>query len=93
MEQALTLRRIADGQSLALAFASGEVDMALNLPVETLSMMETTDGRVVSFPAACQYMMWMNTQTPALSDPRVRRAIDLAVSREYLAVCHCYIDG
>ena len=29
-------------------------------------------------------MMWMNTRSPALSDPRVRRAIDLAVSREDL---------
>ena len=46
----VTLRRIADGQSLALAFASGEVDMAFNLPVETLSMLETTGGRIVSFP-------------------------------------------
>ena len=80
----ITLRRIADGQSLALAFASGEVDMAFNLPVETLSMLEKTDGRIVSFPVAYQYMMWMNTRTPALSDPRVRRAIDLAVSREDL---------
>ena len=80
----ITLRRIADGQSLALAFASGEVDMAFNLPVETLSMLEKTDGRIVSFPVAYQYMMWINTRTPALSDPRVRRAIDLAVSREDL---------
>ncbi len=80
----VTLRRIADGQSLALAFASGEVDMAFNLPVETLAMLKATDGKVVSFPVAYQYMMWMNTRTPALSDPRVRRAIDLAVSREDL---------
>ncbi len=80
----VTLRRIADGQSLALAFASGELDMAFNLPVETLAMLETTDGKTVSFPVAYQYMMWMNTRTPALSDPRVRRAIDLAISRKDL---------
>ena len=80
----VTLRRIADGQSLALAFASGEVDMAFNLPVETLAMLEAPDRKIVSFPVAYQYMMWMNTRTPALSDPRVRRAIDLAVSREDL---------
>ena len=80
----VTLRRIADGQSLALAFASGEVDMAFNLPVETLPMLEAPERKIVSFPVAYQYMMWMNTRTPALSDPRVRRAIDLAVSREDL---------
>ncbi|MEM8582275.1 MAG: ABC transporter substrate-binding protein [Pseudomonadota bacterium] len=77
----VTLRRIADGQSLALAFASGELDLAFNLPVETLAMLADTDGEAVSFPVAYQYMMWMNTKSPALADPRVRRAIDLAVNR------------
>ncbi|MEM1129342.1 MAG: ABC transporter substrate-binding protein [Pseudomonadota bacterium] len=77
----ITLRRIADGQSLALAFASGELDMAFNLPVETLDMLQATDGETVTFPVAYQYMMWMNTRTPALADPRVRRAIDMAVNR------------
>ena len=80
----VTLRRIADGPVSGACFASGEVDMAFNLPVETLPMLETTGGKVVSFPVAYQYMMWMNTRTPALSDARVRRAIDLAVSREDL---------
>lgn len=80
----ITLRRIADGQSLALAFASGELDMAFNLPVETLSMLETAEGETVSFPVAYQYMMWMNSRSPALADPRVRRAIDLAISRDDL---------
>lgn len=77
----ITLRRIADGQSLALAFASGELDLAFNLPVETLAMLEAAEGETVSFPVAYQYMMWMNTAAPALSDARVRRAIDLAVNR------------
>lgn len=77
----VTLRRIADGQSLALAFASGELDLAFNLPVETLDMLAATDGETVSFPVAYQYMMWMNTKSPALADPRVRRAIDLAINR------------
>ncbi len=77
----ITLRRIADGQSLALAFASGELDMAFNLPVETLPMLKDTEGEVVSFPVAYQYMMWMNTESPALADVRVRRAIDMAMNR------------
>ncbi|MBO6759207.1 MAG: hypothetical protein JJ902_22990 [Roseibium sp.] len=81
----VTIRRIADGQSLALAFASGEIDMAFNLPVETLSMFEGRDDQtVMSFPVAYQYMMWMNTRAPALSDVRVRRAIDLAINRDDL---------
>lgn len=78
----VTLRRIADGQSLALAFASGELDLAFNLPVESLSMFDGNRGEAVkSFPVAYQYMMWMNTRSPALDDVRVRKAIDLAVNR------------
>ena len=83
----VTIRRIADGQSLALAFASGEVDLAFNLPVETLTMFEESDGHsVVSFPVAYQYMMWMNTRGPILGDVQVRRAIDLAINRDDLVV-------
>ena len=82
----VTLRRIADGQSMALAFASGELDMAFNLPVETLPMLEATEGETISFPVAYQYMMWMNTRSPAMSDPRVRRAIDLAIDRGDLVI-------
>ncbi|MEM1065873.1 MAG: ABC transporter substrate-binding protein [Pseudomonadota bacterium] len=77
----VTVRRIADGQSLALAFAAGELDMAFNLPVETLAMLEATEGETVTFPVAYQYMMWMNTRTPALADPLVRRAVDMAINR------------
>ncbi|WP_305985170.1 ABC transporter substrate-binding protein [Roseibium sp. MMSF_3544] len=81
----VVLRRIADGQSLALAFASGELDLAFNLPVESLSMFDGTRGEAVkSFPVAYQYMMWMNTRHPALEDVRVRKAIDLAVNRDDL---------
>ncbi len=77
----VTLRQIADGQSMALAFASGELDMAFTLPVETLPMLEAVEGKTVSFPVAYQYMMWMNTDTPALHDVRVRRAIDMGLNR------------
>ncbi|PVH27480.1 ABC transporter substrate-binding protein [Pararhodobacter oceanensis] len=77
----VTLRRIGDGQSLALAFASGEVDMAFHLPVETLPMLAGIEGEAKSFPVAYQYMMWMNTRAGALADVRVRRAIDLVVNR------------
>ncbi len=81
----VTIRRIADGQSLALAFASGEIDLAFNLPIETLSIFDGNDDQsVTTFPVAYQYMMWMNTQSPALSNVLVRRAIDLAINRDDL---------
>jgi peptide/nickel transport system substrate-binding protein len=81
----ITLRRIADGQALALALRAGEIDLAFNLPVESLGMLRAdSDLTVKSFPVAYQYMMWMNTRSEVLSDTRVRRAIDLAIDREEL---------
>lgn len=80
------LRRFADGQALALAMQSGEVDLGFNLPVEALPQLRQTDGVTVkSFGVGYQYMMWMNTTRPALADVRVRRALDLAIDRDLLA--------
>lgn len=79
------LKRVGDAQSLALGFAAGDFDMAFNLPVETLPMVEAAGGKVITFPVSYQYMMWMNTRTDVLSDVRVRKAIDLAINRDDLA--------
>lgn len=81
----IALSRIADGQSLALALRAGELDLAFNLPVETLGLVAADPSLTVrSFPVAYQYMMWMDTREGPLADVRVRRAIDLALSREDL---------
>lgn len=81
----VTLQKIADGQTLALALRGGEVDMAFHLPVETLPLVTADPSvTVASFPVGYQYMMWMNVRDGALADERVRRAIDLAIPREAL---------
>ena len=82
----ITLTRVADPQALALGLMAGELDMAFNLPVESLGMIEARpDLTVESFPVAYQYMMWLNTRRAPLADARVRRAIDLAIDRADLA--------
>ncbi len=76
------VRRIADGQALALAFKAGEVDLAFHLPVETLPMLKADPALAVrTFPVGYQYMMWINTRRGALTDVRVRKAIDIAIDR------------
>ena len=78
----VVIRRVADGQALALAFKAGEVDLAFNLPAETLPMLRADPALAVrSFPVGYQYMMWINTRRGALTDARVRKAIDLAIDR------------
>jgi peptide/nickel transport system substrate-binding protein len=82
---AVRIRRFADTQAMALALDNKEVDLAFNLPVETLPRLRArSDTTVRSFPVAYQYMMWMNNSRPGLDDPRVRRAIDLAIDRKEL---------
>ncbi|MBM3650345.1 MAG: peptide-binding protein [Alphaproteobacteria bacterium] len=84
-KEPVRVRRFADTQAMALAFENGEVDLAFNLPVETLPRLRARrDTTVRSFPVAYQYMMWINTGRPGLHDPLVRRAIDLAIDRREL---------
>ncbi|MEO1104789.1 MAG: ABC transporter substrate-binding protein, partial [Pseudomonadota bacterium] len=76
------LQRLADGQTLSLALRAGEVDMAFNLPVETLASLRADPAlSAKTFPVAYQYMMFHNTAHPALGDVRVRKAIDMAIDR------------
>lgn len=82
---AVTLQRLADGQTMALALRAGELDLAFNLPVETLGLVAADPELTAkTFPVAYQYMMFMNTAHPALADEAVRKAIDLAIDREAL---------
>jgi len=84
--QSVTLIRVSDGQALALGLRSGELDLAFNLPVETLSMLRADDQLTVkSFPVAYQYMMWLNTTRPTLSEKPVRKAIAIAIDRAEIA--------
>jgi peptide/nickel transport system substrate-binding protein len=82
---AVTIRRIGDAQTLALALESGEVDIAFNLASETLARLQRRQGVTVkSTPVAYQYMMLLNTAKAPFDDARVRRAVDLAVERAML---------
>lgn len=80
------IRRFQDGQALALAFRAGELDLAFNLPVESLAALRGAAGRTVkSFPVAYQYMAFLNTRRPGLADARVRQAIARTLDRAEIA--------
>jgi len=81
----IEIRRFPDAQAMALAAQAGEIDLAFNVPAETVPRLQRSDGLTVkSFPVSYQYMAWLNTTRPALGDVRVRRAIDLAIDRSEL---------
>lgn len=81
----ITLRKFGDAQTMALAFEAGELDLAFGLPSEVLSRLKANpDLTVKSFAVGYQYFGFLNTDRPALSDPLVRQAVDLAIDREQL---------
>lgn len=79
-------RRFGDSQSMTLALESGELDLAFGLPSEVVGRLKTNpDLTVKSFPVGYQYLAFLNTARPALTDVKVRQALDLAFDRKELA--------
>jgi peptide/nickel transport system substrate-binding protein len=81
----INLRRFGDAQTMALAFEAGELDIAFGLPAEGLSRLKANPGVAIkSFPVGYQYFGFINNERPAVSDVKVRQAIDLAIDRQEL---------
>jgi ABC-type transport system substrate-binding protein len=80
---AVVFRVITDPNTRAALLESGEVDMALDLPVPTTERLRG-DGRftIYSEPGMRQYYFTLNNTKAPLDDVRVRQAINMAVDRE-----------
>jgi peptide/nickel transport system substrate-binding protein len=79
------IKKFADGQSLSNALADGVLDMAYHLPVGELDRLRAITGITIkSFDVGYQYMMFHNIARAALSDVKVRKALDLALDRNQL---------
>lgn len=84
--QPITIRRFTDSQSMTLALRSGELDMAFNLPPESLGMLRAAPNLTIkTFAVAYQYLAWLNTRRGPLADVRVRQAIAAAIDRDGIA--------
>ncbi len=82
----VTLKRFGDAQAMALAFQSGELDLAFGLPSEIATRLKSDPSLTVkSFAVGYQYFAFLNTTRPAVEDKSVRQAIDLAFDRKELA--------
>lgn len=79
----VVIQEFEDGHALATAFKDQKVDIAFQLPIDTLPDLRNTDGaRIKSFEVGYHYMMFYNTDK--LTDVRIRKAIDLAIDRNAL---------
>ena len=75
----------ADLNSGLARFKAGDLDMQLDLPlsqIQALRMDMPVETRLT--PTLLTYYLALNTTLPKLSDPRVRRALSLAIDREIL---------
>jgi len=85
----VTIQKYASGHELATALEAGQLDLAFHLPVDVLPNLRAQDGITMkSFEVGYHYMMFHNTRATsgsALSDVRVRRAVDVAIDRQALS--------
>jgi peptide/nickel transport system substrate-binding protein len=70
------------------AVLTGQADMSWNVSMETWleGQKRTQEIKVGRFPSLGAYVLWLNAAKKPLDDGRVRRAINLAISRQDLYV-------
>lgn len=84
--ETIELRILPDGSARLSALASGEIDLAWNVPAEQAVAMEGSGPFTVQpFPQNRGNFFAINAKAAPFDDPRVRRAMQLAVSREDIA--------
>lgn len=78
---------ITDENTAYAAFVAGDVDGIAGVPSTELVNLLTTDDRLYPFDRLSFSFLRLNTKSAGLSDPKVRRAINLAFDRKG------YLDG
>ena len=80
---AVVFRVITDPNTRAALLESGEVDLALGLPVPTTERLRANSAfQVLSSPSARQYYITLNNYLAPTNDVLVRQAINHAVDKE-----------
>lgn len=83
---AVNVRFVVDAGSRTAAVLAGEVDLAYQVPPESLGAVRgRTQFTIKSVTTGYQYFIIFNTKKPALTDAAVRQAISTAIDREALA--------
>lgn len=92
IENRLEIIALPDNATRALSVTSGRLDVALNMgPEETRTVAAQGGGRVTWRDAAIWAYNIVGGRQPALSDVRVREAINIAVDRQ--AIIAGLLDG
>ena len=71
----ITIRTITDGDTLANALQSGEIDCAYGMAYESYPRFENDDFTFSGISTSRAFFCWMNYESSIASDPAVRKAI------------------
>lgn len=67
-------------------YRAGEIDIAYTLPINQFAQLQKTLGKEVDVsPQLATYYYQFNTSRPPFNDPRVRKALNLALDKEIIA--------
>lgn len=79
----VVIKFITDGNTRLLALQSGDVDVATDLPIDSLSLLEKDKNlRVLSAPSVRTHMLLFNMNSAFFEDVAYRRVVDLSIPRE-----------
>ncbi|NGP52092.1 peptide ABC transporter substrate-binding protein [Thioalkalivibrio sp. XN8] len=77
---------LSDQASELSRYRAGEIDMTYTVPVARVPwLQENLPGELRISPYLAVYFYGFNTRRPPLDDPRVRRALSLAIDRDLVA--------
>ncbi|WBU53620.1 ABC transporter substrate-binding protein [Paracoccus sp. SCSIO 75233] len=81
----VTVTQVAETASRVTALKTGEADIITNIAPDQLSLIESDPNlKAEGAATALFHVMIMNENHPKLKDPRIRRAMSLAIDREAL---------
>ena len=76
----------SDLAAAVVRFRAGELDTQLDLPGAQIELLRRQlPGEIRITPSLVTYYLALNTTVPKLADPRVRRALSMAIDRDVLA--------
>jgi ABC-type transport system substrate-binding protein len=73
--------------TLRTAWASllrGDLEVVADLPPDTVELIRNENVRIIPFTRSYQFIIGLNLRLPKFADPRVRRALNMAIDRSVI---------
>lgn len=78
----ITVKTISDGDTLALALQSGEIDMAYGMAYASYPLFENDNYTFTSTQTSRSFYIQMNYSSPVVKEQAVRKAIAMGIDKE-----------